>query len=378
VDAARARHVLVLNWRDTGHPLGGGSETYVENIADQLTAQGHRVTIVCARYAGAAREEVRRGVAFVRVGGRLSVYPMAALLYVAGVLGLGALSRRRHGRPDVIVDVGNGMPFLAPLYARVPVIALVHHVHREQWPVVMGPALARFGWWVESRLAPRVYRRSRYVTVSEASRTDLVALGVDDERITVIHNGTPPVTGAPMPRDVHPSLLVLCRLVPHKRVELALRAAAALVPTMPALTLTVAGQGWWEQPLRELATSLGIADRVRFAGFVPEDAKHELLSRAWVALTPSLKEGWGLTIVEAGVRGTPTIAMAGAGGVAEALVDGESGLLACDEDHFVALVGELLRDEARREAMGVMAAKHALSFTWEQSGARFAALIESC
>src|SRR5690606_25949073 len=98
--------------------------------------------------------------------------------------------------------------------------------------------------------------------------------------------------------------------------------------------------------------------------------------RAWVALTPSLMEGWGLTIVEAGARGTPTVAMAGAGGVAEAVVDGESGLLAADEDHFVTLVGELLRDEARREAMGVMAAKHAQSFTWEEAGARFDALIQ--
>ena len=74
-----------------------------------------------------------------------------------GALGVGALSRRGRGRPDVIVDVGNGLPFLSPLYARVPVIELVHHVHREQWPVVMSPAMARFGWWVESWLAPRVY-----------------------------------------------------------------------------------------------------------------------------------------------------------------------------------------------------------------------------
>jgi glycosyltransferase involved in cell wall biosynthesis len=256
-------------------------------------------------------------------------------------------------------------------------VALVHHVHREQWPVVMGPAMARLGWWIESWLAPRVYRRCRYVTVSQASRDDLVALGVDQQRITVIHNGTPPVTGGgePVARDPYPSLVVLCRLVPHKRVEVALRAVAALADQIPALRLTVAGQGWWEAPLRELADSLGVAERVCFAGYVSEQDKHELLSRAWVALTPSLKEGWGLTIVEAGARGTPTVAMAGAGGVAEAVLDGESGLLAADEDHFVKLVGELLCDHERREAMGAAAAKHAQSFTWEHTGARFAALI---
>ena len=117
------RHVLALVWRDTRHPLGGGSETYVESIAEQLHGHGHRVTIFCAMYEGAAREEVRGPVTFIRRGGRLTVYVWAALLYVGGAMGIGALSRRRLGRPDVIVDVGNGLPFLSPWYARIPVIA---------------------------------------------------------------------------------------------------------------------------------------------------------------------------------------------------------------------------------------------------------------
>jgi glycosyltransferase involved in cell wall biosynthesis len=370
------RNVLVLNWRDTGHPEGGGSEVYVERVSTELVGYNNRITIVCAHYAGAAREERNdAGITFVRRGGRLSVYVWAAMLYIAGAIGLGPLSRRRLGRPDVIVDVGNGMPFLSALYARVPVIVLVHHVHREQWPVVMGRKAALVGWWIESRLAPWVYRHCRYVTVSEATRTELAALGVDSARITVVHNGTPEVVGGPVARDLEPNLVMLGRLVPHKRVEIALRAVAALADGIPGLTLTIAGRGWWEPQLRRLTAELGITDRVRFCGFVTEADKHELLSRAWVAMTPSLKEGWGLTIVEAGSRGTPTVAFAGAGGVAEALVDNESGLIADDEEHFITLVGDLLRDDVRRESMGIAAGKHALSFTWELAGARFAALI---
>jgi glycosyltransferase involved in cell wall biosynthesis len=377
--APRRRHVLVLIWRDTGHPEGGGSELYAENIAEQLCARGYRVTIFTAAYPGGKREETRGPIRFVRRGGRFSVYLWGALLYIAGAIGIGPLSRRRGGRrPDVIIDTCNGLPFLAPLYARVPVIAMVYHVHREQWRVVMGPMLASIGWWVESRLAPRVYRRRRYVTISQASRSELVELGVSPERISVVHCGTPPVAGEPVRRDPHPHLVVLSRLVPHKRVEIALRAVAALAHEMPGLTLTVAGQGWWEQHLREAVVDLGIADRVQFAGHVSEETKHELFSRAWVALNPSLKEGWGLTIVEAGARGTPTIAMAGAGGVEEAIVDGETGLLALDEDHYATLVRDLMKDDARREAMGGLAAKHAESFTWENAGAKFAAVIESC
>jgi glycosyltransferase involved in cell wall biosynthesis len=372
------RRVLVLVWRDTRHPQGGGSETYVENISEQLATLGHHVTIFCAHYPGAAREETRGGVTFVRRGGTLTLYPLAALYYLAGALGLGPLSRRRLGRPDVIIDVAGGPPFLAGLYARVPVIPLAYHLQREQWRLVFGPVLGRVGWWVESWLAPRaVYRRRRYVTISKASRDAFASVGVEPERIDVVYCGTPPVTGEPMPRDPYPHLVVLSRLVPHKRVETALLTVAALAGEFPDLILTVAGQGYWEPKLRELTDTLGIGDRVRYVGYVSEAGKHELFSRAWVALTPSLQEGWGLSIVEAGARGTPTVAMASGGGVAEAVVDGETGLLARDEEHYAVLVGELLRDSARREAMGVLAAKHAQSFTWENSGAQFGALIEA-
>ncbi|WP_433388536.1 glycosyltransferase family 4 protein [Micromonospora sp. KLBMP9576] len=376
ISGTPSRHVLFLNWRDTANPEGGGSEVYVESIAAELVAAGHRVTLLCAAHDnGGPAATTPEGVRVLRRGSRMTVYARAALTCLAGRLGLGPLSRRGLGRPDVVVDVCNGVPFFAPLYAGRPVLALVHHVHREQWPVVFGPWMARLGWWIESWLAVRLYRRCRYVTVSEASRAELAALGVDADRIDVVPNGTPPVTGPSLPRTAHPSLLVLGRLVPHKRVEIALRTVAGLVAELPELELVVAGHGWWEQPLRELSESLGIAGHVRFTGFISEAEKHAALCSAWVALTPSLKEGWGLTIVEAAARSTPTVAFRYAGGVAEAMVDAETGLLVDDEAQFADVVRELLADDVRRKAMGEAALTHAARFTWAATGARFARLV---
>lgn len=370
------RHVLLLNWRDTNNPEGGGSEVYVERIAGELVARGHRATVLCAAHSGAPAEELTaEGVTMLRRGDRRMVYVRAALTYLAGAAGFGRLSRRALGRPDVIIDVGNGMPFLSKIYARKPVIALVHHVHREQWPVVMGPWAAKIGWWIESRLAVRVYRKCRYVTVSDATRRELATLGVDPERVTVVHNGTPALPDLPVTRSAEPSLVVLGRLVPHKRVEIAMQAVAQLRGEFPGLRLTVAGSGWWEEHLRATARELRIADRVHFAGFVSDREKQELLGQAWLALTPSLKEGWGLTIVEAASKGTPTVAFASAGGVAEALVDGRTGLLAQTEEHFIQLVRELLTEPSRRHTMGAAARAHAASFTWQASGDRFAEVI---
>jgi glycosyltransferase involved in cell wall biosynthesis len=367
-------HVLFLNWRDTRNPEGGGSELYVERVAAELVAAGYRATVFCAAHTEAPSDEMTAaGVRILRRGTRFSVYPRAALACLGGVLGRGPFAR--PSRPDVVVDVCNGLPFLSPLYSDRPVIALVHHVHREQWPVVLPGMKGRLGWWIESRLAPRVYRRCRYVAVSEATRAELTELGVAPDRITVIHNGTPEPPAVPAAeRSTQPTLVVLGRLVPHKQIEIALRTVAALAADRPDVQLIVAGQGWWEPRLREFAAEIGVVDRVRFTGHVSDEEKHALLASAWVALNPSLKEGWGLTIVEAGSHGTPTVAFRSAGGVREALVDGETGLLADDPDDFVAKVGELLADESRRLAMGEAAAKHAQEYTWAAAGRHFAEL----
>lgn len=99
------RSVLLLCWRDTGHPQGGGSETYLQRIGAQLAASGVDVTLRTARYAAAPRREVVDGVRISRAGGRYSVYLWA--------LAAMAAARLRGAAPDVVVDTQNGLPFLA-------------------------------------------------------------------------------------------------------------------------------------------------------------------------------------------------------------------------------------------------------------------------
>ena len=171
-------HVVMLSWRDLGNPEAGGAERYLTHVAEGLVGRGHRVTLLTAGYPGAPATERAGDLAVRRAGGKLTVYPRASW----------TLARRLRD-VDVVVDVQNGVPFFSRLATRAPVVVLVHHVHREQWPVVYGSGAARLGWWIESRLAPRLYRSSRYVTVSEHTRIELMDLGVSHDRITVVHNG---------------------------------------------------------------------------------------------------------------------------------------------------------------------------------------------
>jgi glycosyltransferase involved in cell wall biosynthesis len=353
--------VLLLTWRDTRHPEAGGSERYVEEVARGMAARGAEVTILCSAHDRAVADETVDGVRFVRRGGRLSVYPHG-LRYAA------------RTRPDLVVDVQNGIPFFSRLVVRRPVV-LLHHVHREQWPVVFGPMLARLGWWLESRVAPMLYRGCRYVTVSEATRAELATLGVGPHRVTVIPNGADPTPPTQRPKSPAPRLAVVGRLVPHKRVEHAIEALASLRGRWPELRLDVVGRGWWSDHVRAYARDRGVADAVSLHGWVDEQTKHEILAASWVHLCPSVKEGWGIAVLEAAAHGVPTVAYRDAGGTAESVRHGVTGLLAGDLAEFVAQVEALLSTDTLRAELGAAAREHAASFNWTTTAADFADFV---
>jgi glycosyltransferase involved in cell wall biosynthesis len=275
----------------------------------------------------------------------------------------------------VVIDVQNGIPFFSRLVARCPVILLVHHVHREQWPVVYGRTIARVGWFVESRLSPRIYRGCQYVAVSEITRHELTGLGVRASDIAVVHNGTDPPRQAPA-RAPDPRVLVLARLVPHKRVEHVLRAAAGLRDEFPRMRVRIVGDGWWSPRLQTEAARLGVADIVDFLGHVDESTKHSELAAAWVNAVPSLKEGWGLTVMEAAAYAVPTIAYRSGGGLAESVVDGVTGILVEDsEEQFAAALRRVIVDESERGRLGEGAEARSHDYSWSRSTESFAVLL---
>jgi glycosyltransferase involved in cell wall biosynthesis len=375
--------VLILNWRDRRHPQGGGSEVYVEQLATRLVAGGREVTIFCAAHEGGSPDETVAGVRFVRRGSWRTVYLWAFVYHALG----------RLGPHQVVIDVKNGVPFFAPLYCRRPVICLVHHVHREQWSMNFPPRRARFGWWVESRLSMRLYRRTPHVAVSESTRRELTALGVPPEAVEVVRNGSDlePVV---VPESARPTIAFLGRLVPHKRVELLLDAAASLRETVPGLRVLIIGHGPWAGRLAERTSALGLEEVVTFTGWVDEETKVRLLGEAWVLAVPSVKEGWGLAVMEAAACRTPTVAFR-VGGLVESVRHGVTGLLVKDPALLVkdqagraedggadlASFGEALRtllmDHEARHEMGRQAALHAAAYSWRVTAERFEALIEA-
>ena len=138
--------VLLLNWRDLHHPEAGGAEKYLVTVAEGLAARGHDGDLPHGRLP---RRPPRRD----GCGSALPAARWALLDLPEGPRG--ALPRPATTSSSTCRTACRTCRRSRPA---TPVVNLVHHVHREQWPVVFGPRTARVGWWLESRLAPRVYR----------------------------------------------------------------------------------------------------------------------------------------------------------------------------------------------------------------------------
>ncbi len=358
--------VLILSWRDRDHRDGGGSEVYVHEVARRLVERGHAVTIATSRPDAGPQRVVRDGVLYRRRGGRLTVY----------LHGLAAVLRTRRER-DVVVDVINGLPFWSVLARRSGVVALVHHVHREQWQIIYPDWRGRFGWFIESRVTPRLYRAIPHIAVSESTRSDLEALGIAPESISVVRNGLtshPALPGGEA--QAGPRLIVVSRLVPHKQIEHILLVARALRSEFPSLRVDIVGDGWWRAHLREHSRDWNLDDIVTFHGHVDDAQRDVLLAAATVQLLPSVKEGWGLVVLEAAAQGTPTIGYRSSGGLRESVHDGVTGWLAEDFDDLVALTRSVLNGSLPLAATSEAARAWAGTLDWDNSARAFEHVLE--
>ena len=325
---------------ETGRHLYGGPQQVVY-LLGALLARGHDCTLVCPPGSG------------VDAAARLAGIPVRNL-YCAGDLDLPFAYRLvqhlKSTRPDLVhchsrrgADVLGG---LAAHFAEVPAV-VSRRVDNTEMRVL---AALRYRPFV------------KIVAISEAVAGVLRERGVDPARIEVIRSAVDtaryqtPADCDAFRREfgIEPGTTVLAaagQLIPRKGHRYLLQAVAELLPRYPALRLILFGDGYLSNQLRAQAAALGLGRVMQFAGFRADLDDYLPCFDAFVH--PALAEGLGVAALKASAAGLPVVAF-DAGGLREAVADGETGLLVApgDVDGLRDAIAVLLDSAELRQRMG--------------------------
>jgi glycosyltransferase involved in cell wall biosynthesis len=364
------RRILFLNWRDLANPAAGGAETYAEQIARRFARTGAQLTLFTSKYHDALPYDWTNECLVVRKGGRFGVY-LAAARHL----------RQYGNRYDAIVDFQNGIPFFAPLYVpgHVPVVGVVHHVHQAQFGMYFRWPVSSIGRMLEGRVSRRVYRDCPLIAVSPSTRAEMRnQLGFSGP-IHIVPNGIDPPPPSCVPRSPTPVIAVVTRLVPHKQLHLLVEAVPDLLGRWPDLHVDIAGSGPAREALLERVRGLGLERVVSLPGRVSDQAKSDLLSRAWLTVAPSLGEGWGLTVLEANAVGTPAVAH-DVPGLRDSVRDRVTGWLVPPGHGLAPALTKALDELSDAEQQRILADRSrawAGRFSWDASAERLASILLS-
>lgn len=356
--SARRPRVLLVNWRDIRNPEAGGAEVHLHEVAVRMVRAGFACIQYSHAWPGAAPYEVVDGVEVHRTGGKF-LFNFTVWLRVRAWC-------RRHDI-DVVLDDSNKIPFLLPWFTSKPVVAQIHHLFGRVLFHETAAPMAAYVLAFES-LMPIAYRRARVLTGSRSSQAELRAKGFGDVEIAPegadLSLYRPPADPAKRGNVI----LYVGRIKRYKGLDVILDAAASLKADFPDLELKIAGSGDDVPRLRERAKGLGMESWTHFLGFVSEARKVELYGEARAVVNSSLKEGWGLTSIEANACGTPVVAT-DVPGLCDSVRDGETGWLVPfgDAAAFAAALRRILSDPAAAEAMRDRALAWAQGHTWEKA-----------
>jgi glycosyltransferase involved in cell wall biosynthesis len=354
--------ILMLNWRDLKNPRSGGAEVVTEEVLRRLALRGHEVTLFTSMFPGAVNEETINGYRVVRRGSEFTVHIHAFFAWVF---------RFRKEHFDVVVDQVHGIPFFTPLYIRrVPIVGFIHEVAREIWLRMYPFPIGRIGYTLE-RFFFVPYRYRPFLTVSHATVRDLVAVGVDPHLISIIPEAIAATPSARVPseteRESDPTILFVGRVAKMKGVGDLIRAYHIARERIPNLKLWIVGGG--DAYKAELEATYKNDSGVTFFGFVSEDEKRARYARAHLLSSASMKEGFGLVVIEAAACGTPSVVY-NVDGFNEAVKDGQTGVLTGTTpealaESMVSLLIDTPLARSRYSTLAEAALSHSRTFTFD-------------
>jgi glycosyltransferase involved in cell wall biosynthesis len=344
----------------------GGAEVFTHEVTKRWVKAGHEVTLFTSEFPGCEREEILDGVDVIRAGGRFGVYWNARRQY-----------RRRFSKEgyNVVVDEINTRPFFSPKFVKngEKIVALIHQLAREYWFYETPFPVSYVGYHFLENHWLRDYIDVPTVTVSESTKQDLLVLGFKDVFIVPEGLSFEPFREVPE-KEKHPVVAYVGRLRRAKRPDHAVRALEIVRGEAPDAELWVLGNGPFRKDLEDMAV-----EGVKFFDRLSDVERRELVSRAWVLVNPSVREGWGLNVVEANAVGVPCVAYDVAG-LRDSVRSGVTGFLAeaGSIESLAEGIVEVLSDESLREMLSKNALEYSRQFSWDNTAEESMRILTEC
>lgn len=306
--------ILIFNWRCWLNPESGGAEIFIRENTVRWAKAGHDITLFTSEFSGQRKnEEIFNGVRIVRTGGKYSVYSKAREYYK---------DRFVNENYDIIIDAINTRPFLTPKFVnKGKVVAIIFQLAREYWFYETPFPVSYIGYYLLENRWLKNYVNIPTITISESSKRDLIDLGFTNVFIVPVGVNFKPLNEIPE-KEKYPVVAYVGRLKRAKRPDHAIRAFKIVKDKIPEAELWIIGDGNYRKDLVKIATN-----GVRFFGSLPNEERRKLLKKAWVLVNPSVREGFGLNVIEANALGTPCVAYDVAG-LRDSVKDNETGMLA--------------------------------------------------
>lgn len=358
--------ILIFSWRDIKHPNSGGAEILTLELAKRWIKKGHQVSLISARFPNAKSEETIEKLKIFRPAKFYSQSPFEYVSYLYKTAKF--YQKELSGKYDIIIDQVHGLPFFTPFFVKEKVILFPLEVASSIWFYEIRFPFSLIGFILEY-LSIKIFRNIPFLTISHSTASDLKRLG--GKNIFTILPGFSFKPQKRVPRKTkYPLLVSLGRITPMKRIGDTLQTFRLLHKEFPIVKLIVIGRGRekYIENLKNLCQSIGVDDRVSFVGFVSEEEKKEILSSAWALISTSLKEGWGLNVIEAAACGTPTVAYK-VSGLIDSVKNWQTGIL-CSKNNPVELgrnLRKLLIDHRFRKNLSKNALNYSRNFSWNKA-----------
>ncbi len=362
-------NILIFNWQDIKNPFGGGAEVHLHEIFKRIVAIGHSVTLVSCKHKDLSNSEIIDGINVLRFGDRNLFNFLVPFLYK---------EITKTQKFDIVIDDINKIPFYTPLFVKEPLLAISHHFFGTSIFKEAGFIAGSYVYLAE-KLVDFVYKKTKFIVVSESTKDEFKNRGFDTSKFEIVYNA---ITQEDYPfqiceKETNPTITYFGRIKKYKSVDHLFHSFAKVKETIPNAKLWIIGRGDFQDYLENLSKALNIEKDVVFHGFVDDKKKIELLSKSHIVVNTSMKEGWGITNIEANACGTLVVS-ANVPGLKDSVKDGESGLL-YDYGNIDDLTNKLLNvlqsdDLLNKLSLGAL--KWAKSFTWNDSANKMLAILE--